>query len=209
MIRAFHAADIKLHIHVNGDEASELVLDAFAEVVAEFGVRRRHVLQHAQMMDAAQLQRAAALGLMVNFFANHTYYWGDRHREVTVGAEIAARMNAAKTALAAGLEIAIHCDAPVSPMAPLFTAWCAVNRQTASGKSHGAAEQISAAEALRAITLGPAISLDLEDKIGSISVGKFADFTVLSDNPLAVPAMKIREIEVLGTVLGGRWQPQN
>ncbi len=207
MICAFHAENIKLHVHVNGDEAAELVLQAFAEAIAESGARRRHVLQHAQMMDKDQLQRAAKLGLMVNLFANHTYYWGDQHRDATVGAEIALRMNAARTALDAGLEIAIHSDAPVTPLGPLFTAWCAVNRQTASGKDHGADERIDAAEALRAITLGPAISLDLDDRIGSISAGKFADFTVLDADPLAVDPMKIRNIRVLGTMLGGRWQP--
>ncbi len=207
MLRAFHAGNLKLHVHVNGDEAAELVLQTLAEAIAETGPKQRHVLQHAQMMDAEQLRHAAKLGLMVNLFANHTYYWGDQHRDATVGPEIAPRMNAARTALDAGLEIAIHCDAPVSPMGPLFTAWCAVNRQTASGREHGPDERITAEEALRAITLGPAISLDLDDRIGSISAGKFADFTALDDNPLRVEPMAIRDIRVLGTMLGGRWQP--
>ena len=206
MMRALHAADIKLHIHVNGDQASELTLQAFAEAIAESGPRRRHVLQHAQMMDARQLQHAAELGLMVNLFANHTYYWGDQHRDATVGPHLAPRMNAARTALDAGLEIAIHCDAPVTPMGPLFTAWCAVNRRTASGREHGLQECITPFEALRAVTLGPAISLDLDDCIGSVAPGKLADFTALDDDPLRVAPADIRDIGVLGTVLGGRWQ---
>jgi len=200
-----HAADVKLHIHVNGDQASELTLDAFARAIKTHGNRRMHVLQHAQMMDAAQLQQAADLGLMVNLFANHTYYWGDQHREATVGPDIAPRMNAARSALDAGLEIAIHCDAPVTPMAPLFTMWCAVNRLTASGREHGPLERITPAEALRAVTLGPAISLDLDAHIGSLAPGKFADFTALSDDPLSVDPLAIRDIEVRGTMLGGRW----
>ena len=206
-IRSFHAHGIKIHIHVNGDEAAELALQTFEEAVSEHGRKKRHVLQHAQMMDADQLARAAKLGLMVNFFANHTWFWGDQHREATVGPDLAPRMNAARTAIDAGLDISIHCDAPVSPMSPLFTAWCAVNRKTASGRDHGPAERITAAEALRAVTLGGAMSLDLEHIVGSISPGKFADFTVLAADPLGVEPMAIRDIEVLGTVLGGRRQP--
>lgn len=206
-IRSFHVHDIKIHIHVNGDEAAELVLQTFEQVIAEHGKKQRHVLQHAQMMDADQLKRASKLGLMVNLFANHTWFWGDQHRDATVGPEIAPRMNAARSALNAGLDISIHCDAPVSPMSPLFTAWCAVNRKTASGKDHGPSERITATEALRAITLGAAMSLDLEQIIGSISPGKFADFTVLAADPLSVDPMAIRDIEVLGTVLGGHHQP--
>ncbi|MDD9883886.1 MAG: amidohydrolase [Gammaproteobacteria bacterium] len=209
MMRETHAAGVKLHIHVNGDQASELTLDALEDAIAKHGALargRRHVLQHAQMMDAAQLQRAAGLGLLVNLFANHTYYWGDQHRDATVGPDLAPRMNAARTALDAGLDIAIHCDAPVTPMGPLFTAWCAVNRRTASGREHGIDECITAAEALRAITLGPANTLDLDDRIGSIAPGKFADFTALDDDPLRVPPMRIRDIKVRGTMLGGRWQ---
>jgi len=205
MIEA-HAADVKLHIHVNGDQASELTLQALGDAIDKHGRKHRHVLQHAQMMDAAQLQRAADLGLMVNLFANHTYFWGDQHRDATVGPDIAPRMNAARTALDAGLEIAIHCDAPVTPMGPLFTAWCAVNRLTASGREHGPGERITAAEALRAITMGPAISLDLDDRIGSIAPGKFADFTALDDDPLRVPPLRIRDIKVRGTMVGGKWQ---
>jgi len=155
------------------------------------------------MHSRAPLRRMATGA--VNLFANHTYYWGDQHRDATVGPDIAPRMNAARSALDAGLEIAIHCDAPVTPMGPLFTMWCAVNRLTASGREHGPAERITPAEALRAVTLGPAISLDLDAYIGSIAPGKFADFTVLSDDPLSVDPLAIRDIEVRGTMLGGRW----
>ena len=209
MILRFHTSDIKMHIHVNGDEASELVLQTFETVFKEHGRRQTHVMQHAQMMDRDQLTRASNLGIMVNMFANHTYYWGDQHRDSTVGPEIAPRMNAARTALDVGLDVALHCDAPVTPMRPAFTMWCAVNRKTASGRDHGPEERISAAQALRAVTLAPAISIDLADKIGSITPGKFADFTALDQDPLIVDPMAIRDINVLGTMLGGVWQPAN
>ena len=111
------------------------------------------------------------------------------------------------TALAHGVPLAIHSDAPITPLGPLFTAWCAVNRLTSSGKVLGAAERISVAEALHAITLGAARSLHMDDRIGSIEVGKFADFCVLDDDPTAVAPEQLKDIGIEGTVIGGRVIP--
>jgi len=159
------------------------------------------------MMDVGQLARARELDLVVNLFASHTYYWGDQHRDATVGAEIAARMNPARSALDLGLDVALHSDAPVTPLGPLFCMWCAVNRQTATGRGLGLEQRITPAEALRAVTLAPAIGLGLDDRVGSIGPGKQADFTLLDRDPLGVEPMQIRDIRVLGTMLGGAWQP--
>jgi predicted amidohydrolase YtcJ len=113
-------------------------------------------------------------------------------------------MDACGTALKTGVPFAIHCDAPVTPIGPLFTAWCAVNRLTASGRTLGEAEKIPVADALRAITLGAAYSLKLDEELGSIDVGKRADFAILDDDPLGVLPEKLRDVPVWGTVLGGK-----
>jgi hypothetical protein len=194
-----------MHVHVNGDEASEVAIEAFARALAKNpNPDHRHVLQHCQLADAAQFRRIRTLGLCVNLFANHLYYFGDKHYELTVGPERAERIDACGTALAEGIPLAIHSDAPVTPMGPLFTAWCAVNRVTVSGRVLGASERICVEAALRAVTLGPAYTLHLDHEIGSIEVGKKADFAVLEENPLTVDPMKIRDIAVWGTVLGGK-----
>ena len=101
----------------------------------------------------------------------------------------------------------IHSDAPVTPMGPLTTAWAATNRLTASGAVLGPAECISVEQALHAITLGAAYTLHLDDRVGSIEVGKFADFTVLDGDPLAADPEALRDIPVWGTVLGGQVHP--
>lgn len=205
IIKGFHAAGIQMHVHVNGDEASELTLEAMAEAMAGPGPRdHRHILQHGQLMDEAQFRRAAELGLGVNLFANHLYHFGDQHYERTVGPDRANRMNACRSALDAGLTLAIHSDAPVTPLAPLFTAWCAVNRLTASGRVLGQAQALTVPEALRAITLGAAWSLRMDHEIGSIEVGKRADFTILGSDPLEVEPLALKDIPVLATVLGGK-----
>jgi predicted amidohydrolase YtcJ len=92
----------------------------------------------------------------------------------------------------------------VTPIGPLFTAWCAVNRLTASGRTLGETEKISVADALRAITLGAAYTLKLDEELGSIDVGKRADFAILEDDPLSVAPDKLKDVGVWGTVLGGR-----
>ncbi|PRE18023.1 amidohydrolase [Burkholderia multivorans] len=201
----FHRAGLQLHIHTNGDEATEVVLDAMTTLLArDPRPDHRHTLQHCQMADAAQLERIRALGMCVNFFANHLYYWGDAHYAQTIGPDRANRMDAAGSAQRLGIPYALHSDAPITPLNPLFTAWCAVQRETASGRVLGEHERISVDDALRAITLGAAYTLKMDHLVGSIEVGKFADFAVLDDDPSRVAPARLKDVRVWGTVLGGR-----
>jgi len=116
-------------------------------------------------------------------------------------------MNACASALRAGLVMGIHSDAPVTPLAPLFTAWAAVNRLTASGVTLGRDERISVDEALYAITLGAAQTLHLDHEVGSIAVGKRADFAVLEHDPCEVAPEELHRLKVWGTVQAGRLFP--
>ncbi len=195
---------VQMHIHVNGDEAAEVSLDALETAARKYPwPGARHVLQHCQMMDAALFRRAAELGVACNIFANHLWYFGDQHATLTIGPDRAHAIDAVRDCLDAGVITAIHSDAPVTPMAPLFTAWCAVNRLTMSGQTLGAAQKTSVDEALYAITLGAAQTLKMDDEIGSIQVGKLADFVLLKDDPTQVDPRTLKDIEVLGTILGG------
>ena len=199
------AAGVRVHSHTNGDEATELVLDTLTAALKKHpSPDHRFTLQHCQLANAAQFRRMKALGICVNLFPNHHFYWGDQHYALTVGPERAERMNACATALANGVPMAIHSDAPVTPLGPLFTAWCAVNRKTASGRVLGTEERISVADALRTITLGAAYTLGLDSEIGSIEVGKSADFAVLEDDPAEIGGDKLADVRIWGTVQGGR-----
>jgi predicted amidohydrolase YtcJ len=208
MLEAYRLAlqnGIPIHTHTNGDAATALALDCMETALCEHPVPdHRFTLQHCQLADAAQFRRMQKLGMCVNLFANHHYFWGDQHYSLTVGPERAERMNACATALTSGVPFAIHSDAPVTPLGPLFTAWCAVNRLTASGRCLGAAERISVSQALRAITLGAAYTLHLDGEIGSIEVGKRADFAVLNDDPYEVAPAALKDVGVWGAVQGGR-----
>ena len=203
-LHAYHAAGLQCHIHTNGDEASEVAIEAVEAALARSPRwDHRHTLQHCQMADAAQFRRMARLGICANLFANHIYYWGEEHAARTMGPDKARRLDACATALREGVALAMHSDAPVTPMAPLFTAWCAVNRITAGGRVLGPEERIPVAAALRAITLGAAYTLKLDGEIGSIEVGKRADFCILGQDPEAVAPEALKDVPVKGTVVGG------
>ena len=204
MVEAYHAAGLQMHMHTNGDEASELMINAI-ETALHKNPRpdHRHTLTHCQMADEAQFRRMAQLGICSNLFTNHIYYWGDQHYSLTMGPDRATRMDACGTAKRLGVPYTIHSDAPVTPLDPLFTAWCAVNRQTASGRILGPNECIEVDDALRAITLGAAYTLHLDHLIGSIEIGKFADFAVLEQDPTELPPENLKDVPIWGTVVDG------
>jgi len=113
-------------------------------------------------------------------------------------------MNPCRTALDHNIPLAIHSDAPITPIGPLFTAWCAVNRLTCSGRVQGEFERISVDEALYAITMGAAYTLQLDNETGSIEAGKRADFAVLEDDPTSIDPVNLRDVKIWGTVQDGR-----
>ena len=204
IVAAYHAAGVQLHIHTNGDEASEAAVEMLERaMIAHPRPDHRHTLQHCQMPDPALFRRIKALGICCNLFANHIYYWGEEHIAQTMGLSRAERMDACGTALRLGIPFAIHSDAPVTPLAPLFTAWCAVMRQTATGRVLGEGERIPVADALHAITLGAAYTLRLDGMIGSVEVGKCADFAVLDEDPLRIEPARLKDIRVHATVRAG------
>ena len=204
MIEAYHSEGMHLHIHTNGDEATEVTINALEKALMRFPREdHRHTLQHCQMAEEAHFRRMSKLGICSNLFSNHIFYWGDKHLEKTLGPDRAARMNAAATAKKQGVNFSIHSDAPVTPLAPLFTAWCAINRRTASGLVLGEHERISLNDALYAITLGAAYTLKLDHVVGSIESGKFADFAVLEEDPFLVEPDQLKDIKIWGTVVDG------
>lgn len=198
-------AGIQVHTHTNGDAAIDLAIECTQRALRAHPLPdHRFILQHCQLADRAQLRRMKAIGLGANFFANHHFYWGDAHYAQTVGPDRAERMNPCRSAQEIGVPYTIHSDAPVTPLGPLHVAWCAVNRRTASGRLLGEYERIGVEDALRAVTLGAAWTLHLDDELGSIETGKRADFAVLEDDPLTVAPERLKDIGVWGTVSGGR-----
>jgi hypothetical protein len=205
-VERYHRAGLQIAAHGNGDAAIDDILDAF-ELAQRAHPREdsRHIVIHAQMAREDQLDRMQELGIIPSFFSLHTYYWGDRHRDIFMGPERAARMSPARSALERGMVFTIHADTPVVPMEPLRLVWSAVRRQSVSGAEIGPEQRIPLTEALRAVTINAAYQHFEEKDKGSIEVGKLADFVLLSELPSDHPERvdRIPEIRVLETIIGG------
>lgn len=203
LVHQHYAIGTRIAIHGNGDAAIDYILNAVASAQADYpNDDARTIIIHSQMARPDQLDRMHDLGVTPSFFSAHTYYWGDRHRDIFMGPERAARMSPARSAGEKGVRYTIHLDTPVVPMDPMLLVWSAVNRQSTSGKTIGEEEQITAMQALRATTIDAAWQIFREDEIGSIEVGKFADLVILDGNPLGSKAA-IRDIKVDQTFIGG------
>jgi predicted amidohydrolase YtcJ len=199
-----HARGLQVAVHGNGDASIDDILDAFeAAQRAHPRDTARHVVIHAQMARDDQLDRMKALGVIPSFFSLHTFYWGDRHRDIFMGPERAARMSPARSAVDRNLRFTIHADAPVVPMEPLRLVWAAVNRRSRTGATIGAEQRIAAMQALRAVTIDAAYQHFEEADKGSLEPGKLADLVVLDRSPLADPR-HIDRLRVLETIVGGR-----
>jgi predicted amidohydrolase YtcJ len=204
IVKELHRAGRQVAIHGNGDAAIDDIIAAIADAQREFPRQdARHIVNHAQMTREDQLDRMKALDITPSFFVLHTYYWGDRHRDIFMGPTRAARMSPAKSAADRGMRFSIHTDTPVVPMDMLFLMWAAVNRRSTSDQIIGEAQRITPRQALRAVTIDAAWQAFEETIKGSIEPGKLADFVILSENPLRVPAA-IKDVKVLETIVGGK-----
>ena len=198
-------ANLQIQAHTNGDAATDMLIEAVKKVRKDKPrPDLRTTIIHAQTMRDDQLDFSAEHGLTPSFFPIHVYFWGDRHRDLFLGPERAARISPSRSALDRNIKITLHHDAPIAGIEMLTVAWTAVNRVTTSGKELGPEQRITPFEALRAITADAAWQNFEEDRKGTLETGKLADLVVLSDDPLAVEPMKIRDIQVLETIKEGK-----
>ena len=203
IVADLHARKQQIAIHGNGDAAIDDILAAF-EAAHRANPRSdtRHIIVHAQTARADQLDRMAKLGVIPTFYIMHAYYWGNRHRDIYLGEERAMNISPAGGARERGMRYTIHCDTPVVPMNPALMMWSAVNRITLDGTVIGPHQRVSAQDALRATTIDAAYQGFFEQELGSIELGKRADFAIVDNNPLA-GGDDLKNLKVSQTVLGG------
>lgn len=197
------AAGVPVLAHANGDAAADMLIEAVAASGAA-DTDHRLVMIHAQTVREDQLKRMRALGMIPSFYAAHTFYWGDWHRDSVLGPERAARISPTGTARGLGLRFTVHNDSPVVPPDMIRLLWATTNRVTRSGQVLGAAERVRVRDALAAVTIDAAYQSFDEDLKGSLAPGKLADLVILSADPLATPAEELLDLEVLETWARGR-----
>jgi hypothetical protein len=204
LIRKYHDAGRQISIHGQGDRAIRDIIDVF-EAVLEASPRddHRHRIEHGGLFPVDEIERAARLGLTPSWHINHIYYYGEALRDEILGPGRAAGMMPMAAAQKSGHRNSLHNDSPMYPAEPLTLMRTAITRKTRRGALIGKDQAITIEEAVRAVTINPAWQLFMDDKVGSLEVGKFADLTVLSENPLKVDPERLDEIDVIETYRSG------
>ena len=198
----------QIHIHVNGDAGLDMLLDQL-ELCIRNKPRFDHrtVVIHFAVSRPDQVERIKRLGAIVSGNPYYPVALADNYRTNGLDparADIMVRMGDVERA---GIHYSYHSDMPMAPAQPLFLMWAGVNRITNDGNLRGPEQRMSRLGALEAVTIEAAFSLRMEKDIGSIVPCKLANFTVLSDNPVTIDAIKIKDIKVWGTVQEGRVLP--
>ena len=197
----------QISVHSNGDKSIEQTLNVFSKLVKKpSDAKSRLRIEHFTVPTEVQIDKAAKLGVVPGFTIGHTDYWGEAFHDHLIGAERADRIDPSATMIKKGMHFAYHSDSPVSPIHPLKYASEGASRlwQVAPQKVLNANEKVSINNALKAITIDAAYQLKMDDKIGSVETGKYADFAIVNQNPMKTDAYKIRDIEVNETWVNGQ-----
>jgi predicted amidohydrolase YtcJ len=189
--------------HAVGDAAIDLVLASYERANREHTiVARRWSIEHAFIGRADQLPRMKSLGVAISA-QNHLYLAGPSLVKYW-GLERASLTTPVRTYLDAGLPVSSGTDSPVVPFPPLWTLYHFVTRDTITGGVLGADQHVSRQEAIRMATINNAWLTFEEQTKGSLETGKLADLIVLSENPMTCTEHKLRDAEVLLTMVGGK-----
>jgi len=158
------------------------------------------VLIHGQFLRLDQVDALKRLGVFPSLFPMHTFYWGDWHREHTVGPALADDISPTGWLLSRGMMFGTHHDAPVAFPDSMRVLDATVTRRSRSGDIVGPDQRVDVMTALKAMTIWPAWQHFEEDDKGSIAVGKLADFVILSQDPTTVDPEMLDQLRVLFTI---------
>jgi predicted amidohydrolase YtcJ len=205
MVQQSRKRGFQVNVHAIGDRAVSRALDAFEKggVTAE----ERFRIEHASMVTADDLSRFVRLHIIASiqpvFVGEYSRWAEDR-----VGTSRAAWVLRTRDLLNAGVVLASGTDYPDSDSGtPVASLHCLVTRQSAAGKPEAgwhSDQRVGVDQALRMMTAGPAFAAFQEKDLGALTVGRYADFTVVSENPYDVPTKNLRGLTVRMTVVAGR-----
>jgi predicted amidohydrolase YtcJ len=204
-VRALRAG-FQVNTHAIGDRANRIVLDAYEAALDEVPVAdHRFRVEHAQILHHADIPRFGELGVIPSMQGSHQtsdMYWAGRR----LGESRLYGAYAWRSLLDQGLVIPNGSDFPVEHVNPLISFHAAISRQDANDYPPGGwypAQRMTRDEALKSMTLWPAFAAFQEDLLGSLTPGKLADFVVLDQDIMRVPAEDVLSTRVVATYLGG------
>ncbi len=203
------AADFQVHFHAIGDRAIRVSLDALEQARMVNGDRdSRHHLSHIQLFDPADIPRFAELNVVANFQP----LWAIQDSYITdltwprLGEERSRWLYPIGTMQRSGARVGFGSDWYVTSVNPLDGIETAVTRLDPNGATDmplGMGEEITLDEAIENYTINSAYVNFLDDKVGSIEVGKQADLVILNKNLFAIPAHEINQTNVVATLFEG------
>lgn len=207
-------ADLDVMIHTDGDRSSHAAVEAII-AARKLNPEIRSALHHAIWVHPDDQKRIIEYKIPVNSTPNftNTFGGGDKDNIQLRGIEqINSSLGRYPHFARNGVPVSISADVPSTPQSMqslLFVAQCAVTLKDASDPNATAFPDnrtpMTIEEAIRAITIDAAWQLRMDDKIGSIELGKYADFVILEENPFDVPVEHLKDIEVVATIMDGKY----
>jgi hypothetical protein len=211
-IRMYHDAGIHISVHAIGDRAIDWIVDSYWEALeANPTVGLRHGIIHANIPTDHALDRMAEMQRRFDAGypeaqANFTWWIGDTYAG-NFGPERALRLNPFRTYTEKGIRWAGGSDYPVTPFPARYGIWSSIAREPVLGvygtHPFGTAESVGVHTALRSFTAWAAHQMFMEDKIGSIEVGKYADIAVWDRDPYSVETESIKDMRCEMTIFQG------
>ncbi len=202
VVEEAHRSGWQIAIHANGDVTIDMVLNAYERVQREWPREdTRHRLEHCSLVNPSLLQRIADGRYIPAPFYTYAHYHGEKWIEY--GEEKMEWMFAHKSFLDYGIMVAPASDHSPGPFEPMMAIQSMVTRKDFSGRVWGPSQRITVAQALKVCTLHGAYASFEENEKGSIAAGKLGDFVILAEDPHDVDADRIKEIQIVRTVVGG------
>ena len=199
-----HLNDWQIGIHANGDVGIDIALKVYERLQKEkFREDPRFRLEHCTVINKSLIERIKALNAIPNPFSTYVYFHGEKMKEY--GKKRLENMFAVRSFLDAGINVTQTSDYPPGPYEPMMAIQSSVTRTDYTGEVWGPSQKISVEEAIKVATINGAYASYEENIKGSLEIGKLADLVILGQNPMKIDPMKIIDIPIERTMVGGKW----
>ena len=203
-IKKHHQNGWQIAIHTQGDIANADVLEAFQKVDDQMDITNsRHRIEHCLLLSDTSIDKLKDLNISPSFHINHLYYYGRALKNHIIGEERANKILPIASAQNKNIKYSMHADQPMFESKPFRLIQTAIERTTKEGDTLGYNQRINILDGIKSMTINAAWQIHMEDKIGSLKKGKYADFIILDKNPLKTPSNQLENIKILQTFING------